>query len=116
MAAEGLSPADAPARLCALSEDARAAVLLDDACAAAGASHPSAQDELAEAGRELLRAVRRAADDPPEELEAQVGGGSVYAVRRPPYTLVAVARRSALSSLMRYDMRAVLAELEAATT
>jgi hypothetical protein len=84
-----------------MSPDARAAVLMDssgDACAA----------------RELLRAVGRAAEGPSAELEAQVVGGSVYAVRGSRWTLVTVARRSALSSLMLYDMRALLRGLEAA--
>jgi hypothetical protein len=46
-------------------------------------------------------------------MEAQVEGGAVYLVRRPSWTLAAVARRSALSSLMFVDVRAVLGELEA---
>ena len=65
-------------------------------------------DELTECAGELMRAVDRAADEPPAELEAQVLGGSVFAVRGDRWTLVTVARRSALSSLMLYDMRALL--------
>jgi hypothetical protein len=103
-----LSPADVPQRLVELSADARAAVLLDasgEACGATGAADP---DELADCARELLRAVDRAAGEPPAELEAQVSGGSVFAVRAEPWTLVTVARRSALASLMLYDMRTLL--------
>jgi hypothetical protein len=110
-AAGELAPGDVPGRLVELSADARAAVLIDsegDASAASGAADP---DELATYARELLRALDRAADEPPAELEAQVVGGSVFAVRGPRWTLVTVARRSALASLMLYDMRALLGGL-----
>jgi hypothetical protein len=109
-------PADAPARLCELSDDARAAVLLDRAGEAVAWSHTGASADLAEAARDLLRAVDRAAGEQRPEIEAQVLGGSVYALRRPEFTLVAVARRSALSSLMLYDMRAVAGEVPGAAT
>ena len=108
-----LPPADVPLRLVELSTDARAAVLIDasgEARAASGAADP---DELADCARELLRAVDRAADDPPAELEAQVTGGSVFAVRDDSFTLVTVARRSALASLMLYDMRTLLSGVQA---
>jgi hypothetical protein len=107
-------PVRVPARLRELNPDVRAAVLLSEEGELAGCSEDDAgrAGELAEAARELLRAVDRAAGDPPPaELEAQVLGGSVFAVRRPPWALLAVARRSALSSLMLYDLRAVLGEL-----
>jgi hypothetical protein len=42
----------------------------------------------------------------------QIPGGAVFASRTPSWTLAAVARRGALSSLMLYDLRAVLGELE----
>jgi hypothetical protein len=103
-----LSPADVPQRLVELSMDARAAVLLDPSGAARAASGAADPEELADCARELLRAVDRAADEPPAELEAQVIGGSVFAVRRDGWALVTVARRSALSSLMLYDMRTLL--------
>jgi hypothetical protein len=112
---EDLTPADVPARLCGLAADARAAVLLDERGEAVGCSDPDEDraSELAGLARELLGAVdAAAADERPEEVEAQVTGGALYAVRRSRWTLVAVTRRSALSSLMRYDLRAVLAELE----
>jgi hypothetical protein len=106
------APADVPSRLLELSADTRAAVLLDGSGESAAVSGPVGEAELAEGARELLRAVDRAADEPPAELEAQVLGGSVYAVRGPRWTLVAVTRRSALSSLMLYDMRTLLGGLE----
>ena len=42
----------------------------------------------------------------------QIPGGAVFASRTPRWTLAAVASRGALSSLMLYDLRAVLGELE----
>jgi hypothetical protein len=72
--------------------------------------------DLARLARELLEAVDRAHRDipggPPEQVEAQVDGGAVYASRTPRWTLAVVARRNALSSLMLMDLRAVLGELE----
>ena len=111
-AAGELAPTDVPRRLVELSTDARAAVLIDDSGEPRAVDGPADPDELAEGARELLRAVDRAAEEPPAELEAQVMGGSVFAVRGARWTLVAVARRSALASLMLYDMRAVLGGLE----
>jgi hypothetical protein len=113
-AAGALAPGDVPKRLVELSTDARAAVLIDASGEASAASGPADPDELAEGARELLRAVDRAADEPPAEVEAQVLGGSVFAVRAQGWTLVTVARRSALASLMLYDMRVLLGGLKEA--
>jgi hypothetical protein len=113
-----LTPERTARRLCELSADARAAVLLDAAGAPAG-SHGGTDDrsdDLAELARELFEAVDRAHRDmpggPPEQVEAQVDRGTVYASRTPRWTLAVVARRTALSSLMLMDLRAVLGELE----
>ena len=69
--------------------------------------------------RELFEAVDRAHRDiaggPPEQVEAQVERGTVYASRTPRWTLAVVARRAALSSLMLMDLRAVLGELDGGT-
>jgi Roadblock/LC7 domain-containing protein len=113
-----LTPERTAERLCELSADARAAVLLDAAGSLAGAHGVLDEDsgELAELARELFEAVDRAHRDipggPPEQVEAQVDGGTVYASRTPRWTLVVVGRRAALSSLMLMDLRAVLGELE----
>jgi predicted regulator of Ras-like GTPase activity (Roadblock/LC7/MglB family) len=113
-----LTPERTAQRLCELSADARAAVLLDAAGALAG-SHGVAEDrsdEFAELARDLFDAVDRAHRDipggPPEQVEAQVDRGTVYASRTPRWTLAVVARRNALSSLMLMDLRAVLGELQ----
>ena len=113
-----LTPERTAERLCELSADARAAVLLDAAGSLAG-SHGVPKDasvELAELARQLFEAVDRAHRDipggPPEQVEAQVDRGTVYASRTPRWTLAVVGRRGALSSLMLMDLRAVLGELE----
>jgi Roadblock/LC7 domain len=113
-----LTPERTAERLCELSADARAAVLLDAAGSLAGAHGVLEEDsgEFAELARKLFEAVDRAHRDipggPPEQVEAQVEGGTVYASRTPRWTLAVVGRRAALSSLMLTDLRAVLGELE----
>src|SRR5918994_5901931 len=112
------TPELAPERLCELSADARAAVLLDAAGSLAGAHGlpKERSTELGELARQLFEAVDRANRDipggPPEQVEAQVDGGAVYASRTPRWTLAVVGRRAALSSLMLMDLRGVLGELE----
>lgn len=113
-----LTPERTAARLCELSSDARAAVLVDAAGALAGASDldPERARALGELAARLFEAVDSATRpegvDPPEQVEAQVEGGAVYATRNSRWTLAVVARRGALSSLMLLDLRSVLAELE----
>jgi predicted regulator of Ras-like GTPase activity (Roadblock/LC7/MglB family) len=113
-----LTPERTAARLCELSSDARAAVLLDAAGALAGSSDPDAERSrtLGDLARELFETVDRATRDwdtePAEQVEVQVARGAVFASRTPRWTLAVVARRGALSSLMLYDLRAVLGELE----
>jgi predicted regulator of Ras-like GTPase activity (Roadblock/LC7/MglB family) len=113
-----LTPERTAERLCELSADARAAVLLD-AAGSLASSHgvaDSGSSDFAELARELFEAVDRAPRDipggPPEQVEVQVEGGAVYASRTPRWTLAVVAKRAALSSLMLMDLRAVLGELE----
>ena len=113
-----LTPERTAERLCELSADVRAAVLLDAAGVLVGAYGvpKPASHELGELARELFEAVDRAHRDipggPPEQVEAQVENGAVYASRTPRWTLAAVTRRATLSSLMLMDLRAVLAELD----
>lgn len=116
-----LTPEGTAARLCELSIDARAAVLLDAAGALAGAGQldDDRARAVAELARELFAAVDRTSRpdgvEPPEQVEAQVDGGAVFASRTSRWTLAVVARRGALPSLMLYDLRAVLGELEHGT-
>ena len=109
------APQAAAERLCRLSQDARAAVVLDSRGELAGASDDDSERAaaLARAARDLLDAVDGAVEEAPEQIEAHVEGGSVYVLRREGYALAAVARRAALPSLMFYDARAVLDGFEA---
>ena len=93
--------------------------MLLDAAGASAAVHGVPKGdapELAELARELFESVDRAHRDllggPPEQVEVQIDGGAIFASRTPRWTLAAVARRTALSSLTLMDLRAVLAELE----
>ncbi len=113
-----LTPERTARRLCELSADARAAVLLNAAGAPAGfhGVRKARSGDLAQLARTIFEAVDRAHRDmpggPPEQVEIQVDGGTVYGSRTPHWMLAVVARRAALSSLMLMDLRAVLGELE----
>jgi hypothetical protein len=111
------TPQEVAERACELARDARAAVVLDGDGELAGSSELDEERsrELGDLARELIEALDTAAPgENPEQLEAQVAGGAVYLVRRADWAIVAVARRRALSSLMFYDLRAVLSGLEEA--
>lgn len=116
--ADTLTPERAADRICELSADARAAVLIDAAGSLASASGPGAEagQALADLSRELFEQVDRATRDwdaePAEQVEVQVPGGAVFASRTPRWTLAVVTRRAALASLTLYDLRSVLGELE----
>lgn len=110
-----LTPAEAPVRLCEVSADARACVLLDERGRVAGTTEEDGPraELLGRLAAELVAAVDLSAPGgPPDQAEVQVSGGTVFTARRGRWTLVTVARRSALSSLMHFDTRAVLAELD----
>lgn len=116
-----MSPAEAPdgrapARLVEMSEDVRAAVLLDSAGALVAASDPDTARarKLAELARELIEAADAVAPEPTEQIEVRVEGGAVFAVRTARHTLACVARRLALPALVLYDLRQTMLELESA--
>ena len=111
-----VSPESAPARLVEMSGDVRAAVMADPAGGLVGVS--SGLDgapgrELAGLAADLFTAADRALGDPAQQVEAQVAGGSVYAVRSAARMLACVARRTALPALVLYDLQAILDEAEA---
>jgi hypothetical protein len=106
----------APARLVDMSADVRAAVLLDPAGGLIAASDADADRarRLAGLAHDLLLAADAAASSPTEQIEAQVEGGAVFAVRSARHTLACVVRRLALPALILYDLRQTLLEVEAA--
>jgi hypothetical protein len=87
-----------------LSTDIRACVLLDadGRLSAVDSGHEPDGEALAELARELLE---RAGTN---QVEVSTGAGIVYALREAGWTLVVVAGRFALSSLVLFDMRRVL--------
>jgi hypothetical protein len=115
MATSPLSPAQAPAALLELSAEMRAAVIVDptgEPLAAEGIEDDLVRD-LGAAAHDLFTAVDRASPArPAEQVEAQVDGAGVYAVRDASYTLAAVANRGALPSLAVMDLRHVLRRVE----
>jgi hypothetical protein len=98
-----LKPVQALDRLADLAgEDIRAAVVLDrDGRRLAGSP------ALAAPAAELVVAANA------PEIEVAVERGLVFAVRGRGHAIAAVCTRAVLPALMRYDLRAVLAELEA---
>jgi hypothetical protein len=96
-----LSPVQALDRLAELAGEIREAVVLG-----ADGRRMAGSPAVAGPAAELL-----AASDSPE-IEVAAARGVVFAVRGRRYAIAAVCTRSALPALMRYDLRAVLAELE----
>src|SRR3954465_2479856 len=88
-----------------LSADIRAGVVLgSDGTLLAGPEH------LADAARDLLAGAPAA-----EELHVNTADGAVFAARSAHHALVVVCGRLALPSLIRYDLRLVLADLGGGT-
>lgn len=96
-----LTPPRALHYLRELSADIVAGVVLDgDGQLLAGPA------ELSDAARDLLRAAGDAA-----EAHVSTADGAVFAARSEQHQLVVVCGRLALPSLVRYDLRLVLADL-----
>jgi predicted regulator of Ras-like GTPase activity (Roadblock/LC7/MglB family) len=111
-----LTPERALDYLHELSTDIRSAVLIDaDGRVAADTGPETAEaaarvSELFERADEAAGGEGRAA-----QVEVVLASGAVFAVRDDAWTLAAVADRYALPSLMFYDLRSVIADLEART-
>ena len=106
----------APSHLVEMSADVRAAVLADPAgglVSASGEFEGAPGRELAGLAADLFTAADRALGDPAQQVEAQVAGGSVFAVRDASHTLACVARRTALPALVLFDLQHVLNEATA---
>ena len=111
-----LTPALALDYLDELSTDIRGAVLLDVGGAVAAGWR--GDTELAERLREPLAELLRRADaaagaaGPAAQVEVTTQGGAVFCVREQGWTLAAVTGRFALPSLVFYDLRHVLRDLQ----
>lgn len=98
-----LTPELALARLGEFQRSVREAVVLDgDGRRLAGSP------AVAEPARQLLSHTDAA------EIEVGTGRGVVYAGRTPHHAIAAVSTRGALASLMLFDLRMLLAELDGA--
>jgi hypothetical protein len=110
-----LTPELALAYLGELSTDIRAAAVLDGKGAVAAQSGFDDGDE--QSLRDLVgdlfdQAARAAADTgPAPQVEVALPEGVVFAVREKGWTIAVVAGRFALSSLMFFDLRMVIADL-----
>jgi len=108
-----LTPELALRYLAELSIDIRASALLSPDGSLAASDPPDRElgEALAEQVAFALAAADRGATEPVAEVEATMAAGSVFVVRRAGRALAVVTRRYALSSLVRYDLRQVLADL-----
>jgi hypothetical protein len=110
MEAASLSdPASAVARIEEITPELRGCAIF----AEGGRVLASSGDDSAwaKAGGELLAAVAAAADGPVAHVHIATGDGEVFSVSEGGLTMVAVAERFVLSSLLNFDLRAVLREL-----
>lgn len=110
-----LSPTAALEYLEELSTDVRAAVLLSAAgdVAASSGCLDGRSDEMGELARAAFEQADRAAGGAGAagQVEIVVPRGAIFAVRDERWTLAVVANRSALPSLMFYDLRSVISDL-----
>jgi hypothetical protein len=115
VAEPALTPALALDYLDELSVDIRGALVLDGAgeVAATWGGDAERGERMKDALAELLERADRAAGRaaPVPQLEVGTSRGVVFCVRGERWTLAVVAGRLALSSLMFYDLRHVLADL-----
>jgi predicted regulator of Ras-like GTPase activity (Roadblock/LC7/MglB family) len=99
-----------------LSTDIKASVVASSDGRTAAASRPDdAGDQLRDLTRQLFECADVADDRPVTQVEVSTGDGAVYAVRDEHWTIGVVTGRFALSSLMFYDLRSVLGDLEGKT-
>jgi hypothetical protein len=99
---EEMTPERALTRLSTIAPEVRDGVVLDREGRRLAGSRT-----LAGPAADLLRHAADAA-----EVEVGTGRGTVFAVRGPRGAIAVVAERSALSSVMRYDLRVTAGEVD----
>ncbi len=113
MASDGATTLDDPAAAVAyleeISPEMRGCAILDPAGGVLAAS--GEKGEWAGPARELLEAADAATGEPAAHAHIATGEGEVFCVRHRDLVAVAVAERFVLSSLMAFDLRAVLREI-----
>jgi predicted regulator of Ras-like GTPase activity (Roadblock/LC7/MglB family) len=109
-----LSPELALEYLAELSTDIKASVVVSADGRTAAASRPGEPgDRMRELTQQLFEQADAADDQPVTQVEVSTGDGAVYAVRDEQWVIGVTTGRFALSSLMFYDLRRVLGDLEA---
>ena len=99
-----------------LSTDIKASVVLSADGRTAAASRPGeAGDRMRELTQQLFERADAADSQVVTQIEVSTGAGAVFAVRDERWTIGVVTGRFALSSLMFYDLRSVLGDLEGKT-
>jgi predicted regulator of Ras-like GTPase activity (Roadblock/LC7/MglB family) len=97
-----------------LSTDIKASVVVSGDGQTAATTRPGEQgDRLRDLSRELFERAAAADEQPVTQVEVSTGNGAVYAVRDEHWILAVVTGRFALSSLMFYDLRSILSDLQA---
>jgi hypothetical protein len=113
VSAPALTPELALDYLGELSTDIKASALLSaDGRVVFTSGSSDGGDRLQALTQELFRQADEADDHVVTQVEISTGDGAVFAVRDERWTIAAVTGRLALSSLMFYDLRAVLGDLE----
>ena len=108
-----LTPELALQYLSELSTDITASVVMAADGRTAAASRPGESgDRMRSLTVDLFKRADEADDRPVSQIEVSTGDGAVYAVRDERWTIGVVTGRFALSSLMFYDLRTVLGDLE----
>ena len=96
-----------------LSTDIKASVIVSADGRTAATSKPGETgDRLRRLTTDLFTAADAADEHVVTQVEVSTGDGAVYAVRDERWTLAVVTGRFALSSLMFYDLRGVLNDVE----
>jgi hypothetical protein len=96
-----------------MAADLRGCALLDSQGEVLAASGEAERDDWREASADLLAAADAARDEPSRHVHVATEDGEVFAIRDRGLTMVAVAERFTLASLLVSDIRTVLRELAA---
>lgn len=110
------TPAEAVEFLDGVGTGIRASVVLDERQQVAASSNGDgpAGRQMGELALDLFDRVDGAAGREVPQLEVSTPGGAVFAVRGRRWSVVVVAERLALSSLMLFDLHRLVLDLEAA--
>jgi hypothetical protein len=111
------TPEEAVEFLARTGPDVKAAIVLGEAGELAAHSEgPGRESALRELVTNLFERAGTAAGGRVDQLEISTGAGTVFAMRRRRFSIAVVTGRLALSSLVMFDLRMVLIDLEAATS